>query len=107
MFSQLVGKLCIPDQLASQKPADLDLHSFQECMVFSKSCTFSHVSGVSYFTWFFTVCKNITFVLLAKRTFTRHSGLCIYLQVGVSIVAKNDYCDSIDIAGSAIAILLL
>ena len=27
--------------------------------------------------------------------------------VGVTIVAKNDYCDSIDIAGSTIAILLL
>ena len=27
--------------------------------------------------------------------------------VGVTIVAKNDYCDSIDMAGSAIAILLL
>ena len=26
--------------------------------------------------------------------------------VGVNIVAKNDYCDSIDIAGSTIAILL-
>ena len=27
--------------------------------------------------------------------------------LGMTIVAKNDYCDSIDIAGSAIAILLL
>ena len=28
-------------------------------------------------------------------------------QLGVTIVAKNDYCYSIDIAGSAIVILLL
>ena len=28
-------------------------------------------------------------------------------RLGVTIVAKNDYCDSIDIAGSAIAIILL
>ena len=27
--------------------------------------------------------------------------------LGVTIAAKNDYCDSIDIAGSTIAILLL
>ena len=33
-----------------------------------------------------------------------HSWLSL---VGVTIVAKNDYCDSIDIAGSAIEILLL
>ena len=31
---------------------------------------------------------------------------CPHLQIGVTIMAKNDYCDSIDIAGSAIAILL-
>ena len=29
------------------------------------------------------------------------------LRVGVTIAGKNDYCDSIDIAGSTIAILLL
>ena len=29
------------------------------------------------------------------------------LILGVTIAAKNDYCDSIDIAGSTIAILLL
>ena len=29
------------------------------------------------------------------------------LIIGVTIVAKYDYCDSIDIAGSTIAILLL
>ena len=28
-------------------------------------------------------------------------------KIGVTIAAKNDYCDSIDIAGSTIAILLL
>ena len=28
-------------------------------------------------------------------------------KVGVTVVAKNDYCNSIVIAGSAIAILLL
>ena len=28
-------------------------------------------------------------------------------KLGVTIVAKNDYCDSIDIAGSTIAILLV
>ena len=30
----------------------------------------------------------------------------LYLLLGVTIVAKNDYCDSNDIAGKAIAILL-
>ena len=31
----------------------------------------------------------------------------IDITLGLTIVAKNDYCDSIDIAGSGIAILLL
>ena len=34
------------------------------------------------------------------------SSFIVYF-IEVAIVAKNDYCDSIDIAGSAIAILLL
>ena len=34
--------------------------------------------------------------------------LCAHLfNLGVTIAAKSDYCDSIDIAGSTIAILLL
>ena len=32
---------------------------------------------------------------------------CADALLGVTIVAKNDYCDSIDIAGSTIVILLL
>ena len=31
----------------------------------------------------------------------------VFILVGVTIAAKPDYCDSIDIAGSTIAILLL
>ena len=37
-----------------------------------------------------------------------NKGTCSYMgTIGVTIVAKNYYCDSIDIAGSTIAILLL
>ena len=36
----------------------------------------------------------------------QHEGTELYL-LGVTIVAKYDYCDSIDIAGSTIAILYL
>ena len=40
------------------------------------------------------------------RSITR-STCSMYQKVGVTIATKNDYCDSIDIAGSTIVILLL
>ena len=42
---------------------------------------------------------------LSLLAYTNNYRFC--WRLGVTIVAKNDYCDSIDIAGSAIEILLL
>ena len=44
---------------------------------------------------------------MLKSQLQEGQGLKQSNVVGVNIVAKNDYCDSIDIAGSTIAILLL
>ena len=43
---------------------------------------------------------------LKKMHISHHKKLCMG-SVGVTIAAKSDYCDSIDIAGSTVAILLL
>ena len=43
--------------------------------------------------------KNISLIAILRD--------CTALKVGVTFAAKSDYCDSIDIAGSTIAILLL
>ena len=52
--------------------------------------------------------KKIIFLV---HTLNLRPGTRIYMNllplVGVTIVAKYDYCNSIDIAGSTIAILLL
>ena len=49
--------------------------------------------------------SHVIFTLRVMNTFLPDSGTPSLL--GVTIVVKYDYCDSIDIAGSTIAILLL
>ena len=41
------------------------------------------------------------------RVISGIASILSYCMLEVTIVAQNDYCDSIDIAGSTIAILLL
>ena len=69
------------------------------CLTFCFCGTFQVVGRYSIFTE--GPSKSLR---TGKIVITFMLGLCL---LGVTIVAKNDYCNSIDIARSAIAILLL
>ena len=66
-----------------------------------------HILQIMEVEYMKTVPKVTAFIYPFKYGIKTCENCSLSTFLGVTIVAKNDYCDTIDIAGIAIAILLL